>query len=272
MRPSQIAVTASAKALGGRLPLGTRLRQRNRGLRRDLELVDPHRQAVGTGDAERSLFEYHHAHGLQHRQQLTQRGRSTTQIPSQPGGLVIVVVGQHQLHRIVGQFFDDGDVIDRISRGVGLFVRLGERPRVVLGIDGSNGACRSPRRSAGQTRCARLRSATPESALGWLRRCRSSRQLPSELSRTMKCNSAQGDSVTRAVNSRLVPPNSRTRMSSICKTHGRGVAVAGQVDEAGDEVLESVSAQEQQRSAPGSEIQHGFGHRQQLLGAEREKL
>ena len=88
----------------------------------------------------------------------------------------------------------------------------------------------------------------------------------------MKCISAQGDSLTRAVNSSRVPPNSRTRMSSICNRTGRGVAVAGHVDQARDEVLQPIGAQEQQRAPLGSQIHHRFGHRQKPFGAQREQL
>ena len=61
-------------------------------------------------------------------------------------------------------------------------------------------------------------------------------------------------------------------MSSICSRTGGGVAVAGQVDQAGDEVLEPIGTQEQQRAPLGSQIHHRFGHRQKPFGAQREQL
>ncbi len=56
------------------------------------------------------------------------------------------------------------------------------------------------------------------------------------------------------------------------EAHRRGVPVAWQVDEAGDEVGELIGAQEQQRAPARAQVDDGHRHVQQLARAEREEL
>ncbi|CKR63844.1 Uncharacterised protein [Mycobacterium tuberculosis] len=137
------------ESVRGRGPLGNRRGQRDRGMRRDLELIDPDRQTVRPGDGERSLFEHHDSHALQHRQQLAQRSGAPTEEPGQLGDTLLVAFGKHQLDRIVGQLRDDRNVANGIGRGDGLFVGLGEGGSVMHSVGLSDGASR--RRRADQT-------------------------------------------------------------------------------------------------------------------------
>ncbi len=61
-------------------------------------------------------------------------------------------------------------------------------------------------------------------------------------------------------------------MSSICSRTARGVAVARDIDQARDEELQPIRAQEQQGAPLRSQVHHGFGHRQKPFGAQREQL
>ena len=107
-------------------PFGDVLRcgRRDRGVRRDPEVVEPHRQPVRTGDGERPLIEDDHSHALQHRQELTQRGRAPAEVPLQLRVTTVVPVFEDQLDRIILQLFDDADVGDRVHWRDSLLVHL----------------------------------------------------------------------------------------------------------------------------------------------------
>ncbi len=113
------------EADGGGIPLGDVVLFANHVLRGDLELVDPHRHAVGPRHGERPLLEHHHPGRLQHRQQFAQRRRSPAQVPGELGGLALPALGEHQVDRIVLQLFDDRDVPDCVQRVERLLVHVG---------------------------------------------------------------------------------------------------------------------------------------------------
>ena len=124
------------EALRGGLTLRPGWRLGDAAVRFDLELVDPDLQAVRARHGERALLEHHHAHGLQHRQQLAQRCRASPEVPDEVRHArlgCLVAVGQHQLDRIVFQLFDDRDVLEGMQGRDRLLVHLGERGGVVLG-------------------------------------------------------------------------------------------------------------------------------------------
>lgn len=159
------------------------------------------------------LLEHDDTHTLQHRQQSAQRGPVPTQIPGQLGR-PLVTFGDRQLDRIIGQLFDDGDIVDGLTGGDGLLIHLGKSRRIVRGGTLPDGAgLRSvqepvgPRPGGfGQQRLDPVRLLSEVSTAG---KSRPSRR------RTVKWTSAHGASLTRAVYSTLEPPNSRIRMSCI---------------------------------------------------------
>ena len=238
---------------------------------RDLELVDPHREPVGTRHGERPFFEHDHAHGLQHRQQLAQRGRSPAEVPDQLRRAIPAVLGEHQLDRVVLQLFDDRDVVDCVTGGDCLLVDLWERRRVVLGLDlvdrsGLDGAEQSvaprPRRLGKQVLNARLIAKGHVDVL----RTRPLRQPDGEM-HDRPWRFADPGGVLDAFACELADQD----VLHLQPDDG-GVSVTRQVHQTGDEVGELVCAQKQQRPPARAEVHDAHGHIQQLLRAQREQL
>ena len=127
-------------------------------LRRDPELVDPDRQAVGPGHGERALLEHHHAHATA----ASAAVRSAT--PTGPPRYQVSCaspVGAASANTSLTELSCSSSMIamsrDRVQRRDRLLVHLGERRRVVLGVGLARSSRTSPRPSAGHPRSGRPR-------------------------------------------------------------------------------------------------------------------
>ena len=244
-------------------------------VRRDLELVDPHRHAVAAYDIERLLFQHHHAGGLQHRQQLTERRRAAGQIPGELRGAVLVGgrlgVVQHEFDAVVLQLIDDADGGDGLDRRERLLVHLGERHRIVLGLGPGDGARRDGADQPVAPRPGRL----GQQALN----PRLVRRGGVDTRRAGGLTQAHGemhDSPWRFTDARGVLDAFATELANQDVLHRQpdvgGVPVTRQVHQARHEVGQLVGTQEQQRTPARTQVDDGLAHVHQVARGQREQF